>query len=93
MDHERIDSGRASLLKDPDRTVAVFGDRGDRHRHPAVIAEDLDRAPIQEDVKPDPAVPETERGSHLAAEQLLPRHVVDQGDSAQVQSHSLGAFR
>jgi hypothetical protein len=41
----------------PDRTIDVRGHRGDRQRDPPIVTKNLDRAPVQEYVKVNPALP------------------------------------
>jgi hypothetical protein len=62
----------------PDRTIDVRGHRGDRQRDPPIVTKNLDRAPVQEHVKVNPALPGAQGCPHVSANEFLPEDIVQE---------------
>ena len=77
----------------PDRTIAVRGNRGDRQRDPPIVTKNLDRAPVQEHVEANPALPGAQGRPHVSAIEFLPEDIVHERRSAQVQPKTFGSSR
>jgi hypothetical protein len=77
----------------PDRTIAVRGHRGDRQRDPPIVTKNLDRAPVQEHVKANSALPGAQGCPHVFANEFLPEDIVHERRSAQVEPKTFGSIR
>ena len=47
MDHQGAHLDRTASAGNANRSMGILGNRSDRYRHPAVIAEDFDRSTIE----------------------------------------------